>query len=242
MSPIRISILEDEKCESDKMISFLKRFSSENDIVFDISVFSNAEDFLLAYHKDQDILFLDIELPKKSGMDVAHSIRKIDSDVIIVFVTNLAQYAIEGYEVDAYDFVLKPFVYETMALKLQRLKNLVEHKKVDLEKQKMLSFNFKGKMTYLPIDDIDFIEVLNHDVIIHMEKGKVRFRCTMSNMVKQLENDYFCLCNSCYLINLKKVVSIQGDMVLVKDKWLKISQPKKKEFIRKVAAYMGGSL
>ena len=239
---IRVSIVEDERKESDKMISFLERFSKENGVLFDVHVFSDAEEFLSTYHNDRDILFLDIELPGKSGMDAAHLIREKDKDVIIVFVTNLAQYAIEGYEVDAYDFVLKPFVYETMALKLQRLVNLVGHRNPDEKQEKRLSVLRKGKQTYVPIDEIDYVEVINHDVIIHTEKEKIRFRYTMSQMVEQLEGDYFCLCNSCYLVNLKKVVSIKGDMVLVKNDWLKISQPKRKDFVRRVASYMGGSL
>lgn len=243
MSDIHVSILEDEKQSQDHLISCLKKYEEGRDISFCIHVYSDAEEFLSHRDDMDDIVFLDIELPGESGMQVAHEIRKTDKDVIIVFVTNLAQYAIEGYEVDAYDFVLKPFTYEVMELKFQRLVNLVSHRKSMNDEKKVLSINLKNQMKFIPMEEIVYIEVYNHDLIIHLSNDeKIRFRGTMSAMCERLKDSYFCLCNSCYLVNLAFVDSVLGDMAVVKNDQLKISQSRRKEFIQKLASYMGGSI
>ena len=103
---MKIYVLEDEKAVSDKLCAYIDRYCGERGYTAEVKVFPNAFDLLENYHADADILFMDIQLPLMSGMDAAKKLRETDKKVLIVFVTNLAQYAVEGYEVNAFDFIL----------------------------------------------------------------------------------------------------------------------------------------
>lgn len=235
---INVIILEDEKQASDKLRSYLARFSSERGIVFNVTVYDNAVSMLEVYKADADIIFVDIQMPLMNGMDAAHLVRERDEKVILVFVTNLAQYAIKGYEVGAHDFVLKPVRYEAFAMKLERLCHIVGHSDND----RTLVFAGKDKMRRVNAEEILYMEVVNHDITVHMASGEFRVRGTLSSMREKLEGRHFVMCNSCYLVNLAYVSGVDGDIVVVGGHRLRISQPKRKAFLQEVAKYLGGSV
>ena len=101
-----IAIVEDEKEFRDQLQEFLKQYEAENQISFQISVFEDGTEILENYKNEYDIILLDIEMPKLNGMDAAEQIREKDEDVVLMFITNMAQYAIHGYSVGALDFVI----------------------------------------------------------------------------------------------------------------------------------------
>ena len=125
---MKIYVLEDEKAVSDKLCAYIDRYCGERGYAAEVKVFPNAFDLLENYHADADILFMDIQLPLMSGMDAAKKLRETDKKVLIVFVTNLAQYAVEGYEVNAFDFILKPVEYEGFKMRFERVLKELEHR------------------------------------------------------------------------------------------------------------------
>ena len=91
----RLAIVEDEKQDSDLLQSHIHHFFTENcqDDSFQVTVFDNARVFIEQYRPDYDLIFLDIQMPGLNGMEAATALRKKDSSVLLVFVTNMAQYA-----------------------------------------------------------------------------------------------------------------------------------------------------
>lgn len=237
---VNIIILEDEEKAADALRSCLEKYAAEVDQTFKIKAYKSAITLLEEYDGNADLLFLDIQLPYMTGMEAAHKIRDIDKNVIIVFVTNLAQYAIEGYEVDAYDFVLKPVSYPSLALKLKRLISIINQRKLLNDDQRSIIFNTKNSIQKAAIEDIIYIEVSNHNLIVHLTDSDIHLRGTISSMYEKLKDYHFVLCNSCYLVNLAYVKGIDGDEVMIQDKKLKISQPKRKSFMQSLATYFGG--
>ena len=105
---IRIGIVDDEKQERDQLKQALARFGAENGTELNVKEFDCAAVYLAAQDRDFDILYLDIDMPQMSGMELAEKIRETDQDVILIFCTNLQQFALNGYSVGALGFIVKP--------------------------------------------------------------------------------------------------------------------------------------
>ena len=105
---IRIGIVDDEKQERDQLKQALARFGAENGTELNVQEFDCAAVYLAAQDRDFDILYLDIDMPQMSGMELAEKIRETNQDVILIFCTNLQQFALNGYSVGALGFIVKP--------------------------------------------------------------------------------------------------------------------------------------
>ena len=102
---IEIAIIEDTDIHARTLQAYLQRFADENQAAFYTTVFHNAVAFLENYSAKYDVVFMDIAMPYLNGMDAAHALRKLDKDVLLIFITSLAQYAVQGYDVDAFAYL-----------------------------------------------------------------------------------------------------------------------------------------
>lgn len=232
--PIRVAIVEDDLKAAETLQGHLERYGQENGLQFKVRTFANPITFLEPYTADYDLVYMDIQMPLMNGMDAAHCLRDLDEKVALVFVTSLTQYAIEGYQVNAMDYIVKPFNYYDFALKLTRiLERIPPHEGEDL-----LVPTEVGNVR-LNIDSIRYVEVQGHHLIYHTSRGEYTQYSSLSKVEAQLEGRNFARCNSCYLVNLQYVEGIQGYTVTVAGEELKISQPRKKQFARQVEEYIG---
>ena len=235
---LKVGILEDEKVQSDIMESFLQKDHQMNsDFHYSVEVFETAEKLLNSDISGFEILFMDIQLPDMLGIDAARKIREINSKVMIVFVTNLTQYAIDGYSVNAYDYILKPLVYDAFKVKMDRFMNVLSHGK----KQKILVLKTKQEIYHISADCIQYVEVAGHNLVFHTDEREIHLWGTLSKYENELEGTFFSRCNACYLVNLKYVQTIKGNTVIVANRELIISKTRRKEFLSDLARYKGGS-
>lgn len=230
-----IAIVDDEGNARKSLFSFLNKFSKKENVIFNIQEFENGTDFLSACEKQKfDVIFLDIEMPGINGIETGEKLRTFNKNSIIIFVTNLAQYAIKGYAIHAYDYIVKPLNYEAFYLKMKELMPLLNN----LEKHTLILNLSCSKKVVIAIEDILYIESDSHDIYYHMEdKSVYRIYGTLGKFEKILPKKSFVRCNSCYLVNLSQVTSIKGDDVIIGEERLKISRPKKKGFLRAFEEY-----
>lgn len=124
---MRIAIVEDNADVRAQLCGFVEQYAAESGKPLEVQTFPDGA-AIAPYQGGFDIIFMDIEMPQQGGMATAERIRAVDQDVVLVFVTNMAQYAIRGYEVDALDFVLKPLNYYQFKVKLERAIHRVERR------------------------------------------------------------------------------------------------------------------
>lgn len=108
---IRIAIVEDEEAYAAQLTEFLHKYEEEENAVFEITRFRDGDEITEKYRASFDIILMDVQMQFMDGISAAEEIRKTDSEVVIIFITNMRQYALRGYAVDAMDYVLKPISY-----------------------------------------------------------------------------------------------------------------------------------
>ena len=117
---IRIAIAEDDPQCFAQMEQYIAQFGQETGRAFHITRYDNGEDLVERYRPEFDLILMDVEMPFMDGMTAAGYVREKDPEVVIIFVTNLAQYAIQGYAVNALDYILKPLSYFSFSQRLNR--------------------------------------------------------------------------------------------------------------------------
>ena len=229
---IRIAVVEDEEKYYRVLKGYLDRYEAECAERIEVVWFENGAVFLEQFHSDFDIILLDIEMPVMDGLSVARDVRKADDYVIIIFITNMAQYAIHGYEVNALDYVVKPVEYYPFLVKLQRAVRIIRETSGN-----SLLLPFLGEEKRVLIKEILYVEVHSHTVDYYTYSGVSTVTGTLKTVEERLKNDHFVRCNSCYLVNLRHVTGIKDDAVIVEGHSLKISRAKKKEFLNQLSVF-----
>ncbi len=233
---ISIAILDDERSALDETRLCLDRYFKEIEEDVTITEYQDSSIFVNNYQPKYDIIFLDIQMAEKNGIDVARFIRQTDSISIIVFVTNMANLAVKGYEVDASDFIVKPLEYFSFKLKMNRI---MERARQNSETGSILIQTEDGKIKIKP-SSIIYIEVFKHHLVYHLTDGNYEAYGSLSTVEETLGDD-FSRCANCYLINLRYVKKIDTyDLYLVgEDSPLNISRAKKKTFMEDLNRYIG---
>ena len=117
---IRLALVEDDSVYRSRLREYIEKYSAASGEKFTVTEFSDGDEIALGYKAVYDIILMDIEMKFMDGMMAAEEIRKVDTEVIIIFITNSPQYAIKGYAVDALDYVLKPVSYYAFSQRLSR--------------------------------------------------------------------------------------------------------------------------
>lgn len=172
-------------------------------------------------------------MPGMNGMEAAEKIRQADEDVVLMFITNMIQYAIRGYSVGALDFVMKPVNYYTFSLKLTRAIGRIQK----IEKEILLKQQDSVKK--VPVEEIYYVEIQNRMLYYHTNEGEYVVRGTIKNALDMLSPYHFVKCNHWYIVNLKYVTEVRDSTVIVAGKELEISQRKKNTFLNALMDYVG---
>jgi len=177
----KIAIVEDDKDCSKLIADYVESYSKESGEKFELYFFDDGDGIAEKYKPIYDVIFLDIQMKLLDGMATAEYIRKLDDDVIIIFITNMSQYAIKGYSVEALSFLLKPVPYFAFSQELRKCVEKLKRKKDDF-----LLVSTTGGNLRIRVADILFIEILNHKLIINTRNGEIFTSGTIKDMEKKL--------------------------------------------------------
>lgn len=205
-----IAIVEDNKEYSQTLLSFIQKFEKENNIIVDVKQYFNGYDFLDECQKyNFNIVFMDILMPGIDGMETAKRLRLVDDNVSIVFVTNMAQYAINGYEVGAIDFIVKPVDYTNFSLKFNKVLDVQSRKK-----NKKVKIKTAEGLISVNTTDIIYCETYGHYLNYHIKDGVITTRQSLKDAIESLGNE-FKQCSKSFIVNLSYVRKITPTSIYV---------------------------
>lgn len=230
---MRIAIVDDKKEIQQQLGEFIKTYSTDQQIPITVTYFSNGLEIVDNYRSNFDVIYFDVQMPIMDGMTAAKKIRQVDENVIIVFLTNYVQWAVEGYSVNAFDFILKPLSYFVFTEHFKKIQRKI------LETNKSILIKNKNGMIRILLNNLYFVESDGHYLIFHTVEKNIETIGSMKKIESELTSKNFFRCNNGYLVNLAHVNNFTGNIVQVGHYDLQISRPRKKLFIQALTNYLG---
>ena len=230
---IRIAIVEDEKKSVQLLQHYIDRYAKEKQEKITIESFENGLDFITDYKACYDIVLMDIEMPQMNGLETARKLRELDSQVCLIFITNMSQYAINGYEVQALDFMVKPVEYFNLSLKLNKAVKLCRR-----NNSCYLYIPSDQGIIRLNASELIYAESVKHYLYLHTEKDTYKIRGKMDELLSKLPSGMFACCSQSYCVNLGCVSSFRTNSVQINGIELSISRTYKKSFINQMTTYI----
>lgn len=208
--PIALDIIE-SFCERSEKIKLEKSFTSPDEALKYLNKFP------------VDLIFLDINMPSVSGLEFSARVKK---STLIIFTTAYSEYAVEGFEIKAIDYLLKPFSYQRFEQAVDKaisFKSLLINKSSNEEKY--ISFRVDYSLVNIAIDEIDYIECFADYVkLFFTNKKNLLVRITMKDLISKLPSSTFVRVHRSYIININNIVSIRNKKIQLKNIEIPIGQ------------------
>ncbi|MNU55115.1 Sensory transduction protein LytR [compost metagenome] len=201
-------------CEQVDFVSLEKTFTSQ----------SEAVKYLNKY--PVDLLFLDIQMPVKNGIEFY---KMLENGPMVIFTTAYSEYAVEGFNVNATDYLLKPFSSERFMQALEKARNEWNFRK-NQTAQSHLMIRADYKLHRIPYEDILYIEGLDDYIQIYqVNKPRIVARFSMKNIMEQLPDNLFIRVHRSFIVPLKRIDSVQYKSLQVGDMTIPIGETYKDE-------------
>jgi DNA-binding LytR/AlgR family response regulator len=223
---VNVAIVDDDQKDLKLLTDYIKKYGCEYGIDFSVKQFTSGELFLIEYKKGFDIVFLDIDMPNLDGMETAKKLREVDEKVAIVFETVLAHRAIDGYSVEAINYIVKPFSYADFVLKMSHIKN-----RLTLKQSNLITIHGAHTITNISLNEVYYIDILRHYLTYHTTHGNITARGTMSEVEEKLSSYNFIRISNSHIVNLMKIKSVRTNEIVINGATLSISRTYKKQFL-----------
>ena len=234
---LRIAVVEDEENERNQILQYLGRYLKENQIEAEVVSYTDGMQIADDYEGKYDLIFLDIQMRHMDGLTAARRIRERDEEVVLIFITNLAQYAIKGYSVGAMNFILKPLNYVTFA---EECRSAFRH--LERNRKKAILINTEDGLARLYYDEIYYIEMRNRKACFCTRRGEYQLRETLTNLEEKLSDRRFFRCHSGFLVNLFYVERVAGNTLFVNGSPIPLSRANKRDFEDRYEEVFGGEI
>lgn len=233
---MKIAVCDDEEEFNKRTVKLIRSMLKKTED-YKITICASGEELLETYRREPfDIIFLDIEMEGMNGMDTARQLREKDENVIIVFLTSYEEFALEGYEVNAYRYLIKKqpeYVYK------KQFKSIFQEY---FQKHKYFVISDRNNIARIYLKDICFFEVLNKKIIVHTMTNTYEYTGKLSEVESQLADDAsFIRSHKSYIINIAQVDTIGNtDITMKNTENVRMSRKRKKDVVERYLSYMTG--
>ena len=230
---MRIAICDDEKNIRELIGNKVATQYPEAEIVF----YPSGEELLLS-DKHIDILFLDIQMPGRNGMETARQLRKKEKDVILIFVTAAEEYVFQAFDVGAFHYIVKPIDDVKFADVLRRAVDELSSKRTQEKtpEERYVMINNAGVHSKVMIEDIVYAEVFNRKIVIHKMNDTIEYYGKLSDL-EVLAGENFFRPHRAYLINFKHVVKYDATTIYLETGSVLMAKQNYPVFVKKYMKY-----
>jgi len=220
----------------------IERYSENLPFLEVVKSCSSALEAIELLHQHQiDLIFLDINMPRLTGIEF---LKTLKTPPLVIITTAYAEFAIQGYELDVVDYLMKPFSFERFLRAVQKAEEISSGKRrqpivlTETEKKDDFIFIKSNKRTYkITLDEILYIEALGDYVKIFTHDRMIISYQSLKNLVAMLPSKQFPRVHKSYIISLGKIESIEGNQIKIKDKLIPLGTNYKQEFEKLVRSY-----
>ena len=199
--------------------------------------FTKAKEALAFINENQiDIIFIDIQMPELNGIEFIQSLRY---EPKVIFTTAYDQYAVEGFKLEAIDYLLKPFSYERFmqaankAIKQIQLES-VSNSSLEIDNNDFISVKSDYKLHKIRLSDIDYIEGLKAYISIFVNGKRIIVLDSLKNYEMNLPSNRFLRIHKSYIVPLEKIKNMEGNMLMLENKKVPIGKSYKEIVMREV--------
>ncbi len=229
---LNIAVCDDERLYIDNLGEIILSFTQQNSMLVNIEKFDDGIELISSGIKF-DLIFLDIEMKKSNGIEIAERIREVDSNVPIVYVTSYSDYWRRAYKVHAFDFILKPFNSEEI---FKVLSDFIALKKTSNVKTVELTTEYGTEIQ--PINEIYYFIVLAKKKIqIITAKNDYIVKENLTDIFNKLDDDCFYMTHRSCIVNMNYVQTIKKNdgILMTNGDWVPLAQKKQKDFFIKLS-------
>ena len=231
-----VAVVDDDAKDAERLKDLVEAYFARRETPVLIHVYPDGLDFIRSTSV-HDIVFMDIRMDQLDGLDAAHLMRKINSEACLIFVTNMAQFAIKGYEVDALDFILKPATPTSISFLLDKAM-----KRLSGTGSAAFSLKTPDGLISLTMNEVTFVEVFDHNLIYHTTRGDYTVRGRLSDVMSKLDEKHFAMCNRSFIVNLRHVDQVTSDTLFIGNHRIPISKSHRKELMKRFSSFLGDTL
>lgn len=232
---ISIAMCDDEKIFLSTLKEYYETYKTKRNIELQLTQFSSGEDLISNYRLDFNIIFLDISMTGMDGIATARKIREFDTKVIIIFLTSLIKYGLVGYSLGAFNYIIKPISYKKFEAEMDKAVAACQ----DIERRYVTLKNTEG-LFKLYVNDIKYIDTYNRRTMVHTKSRDIICFYNMRELESRLEMFGFIRCHSGYIVSVNYIESVEKmTITLTTGEQIPISQQKRKEVMKSIAAYFG---
>ncbi len=231
---MQIAICDDEAVTRELLAEKVREFDKEAQIEF----YENGENLLLQ-KQEPDILFLDIQMPGRNGMEIAKELRKKWRNVILIFVTAIEEYVFEAFDVGAFHYLIKPLTDEKFEEVIKKAVEQLDSKKLPKkpeQDEKYMMIDTQGSHIKIPVSEIVYAEVFNRKVMLHTINDVIEYYGKLSDLEKSLGEDFF-RPHRAYLVHFKYVVKYTATSISLKNGTALMAKANFGEFVQKYLKY-----
>ena len=222
-------VVDDERIAREGLKEFIKEF----DYLENAGLFSSANLALEKVKADGvDLIFLDIQMPLLSGMELARLLASKQQQPMIIFTTAHSDYALQGYQVNAVGYLLKPIFFEDFELAVQKAKKLFDLTNLQNNEFDPLFLRENGILVKVLPTQIMFVRGLQNYIELNLDNGKrLIIHQTLKSIFGLLPGEIFIQIHKSYLVNTRHISRLEGSMLYLRETGLPIARDRRKEIL-----------